>query len=654
MPAGDAHCPYVNDAGGHRLITRDSTGTTLSIGDLELHLAPGSRFPTGIRTYTFNGQKVAERGSVTGLSWCLADHQGTTYASVNAGDLAVTQRRQDPFGDARGVVGTWPDRHGFVNGVQDTSGLTQLGARGYDSTTGRFTQADPLLDTGDPQAMNGYSYAKNTPISGSDPSGLATTGRAGCTDDGSSCETYNNATGTYHDTWNQGAYDASHGQKGAGGNQPTTTPTQNVAPQPERSECSWYDVGCQIEKQMTVFIAVVTVVAVAATVACAIATAGTCLVFVAAGATEGALWGGTGMLIGAAVAAGGELIGAAAAAGAAGLAAADIAEEAAGDASSLEGAGAAAGEDSGGGGGSSASEPEPAPEAAPEAAPEQSPAKSDGCNSFAAGTAVLMADGSTKPIQDVRVGDRITNKDPDTGKVQTHAVMATHVTDGDSDFVDLTVQTSSGTSTITVTAYHLFWDATTHSWTSAGDLRIGDQLDTQDGGRAAVEASHRYNGSIRTYNLTVDQVHTYRIMTGTEALLVHNCPETSGTALVHLEPGHASIQISGNVEGEPFNIHSELVGTNIAKVRPFSGTLHPDTMTFRMELKDPEMARDFVKIQLRKPNVGRYDLETNSCVAYVCSVLRAGGYSDAPYTTSEGMTWLWNINKGVFETGYGG
>ena len=73
---------YVNDAAGKRLITRDASGATLSIGDMELHLPTGSRFPTGIRYYDFNGQKVAERGSVAGLSYTLTDHQGTAYASV--------------------------------------------------------------------------------------------------------------------------------------------------------------------------------------------------------------------------------------------------------------------------------------------------------------------------------------------------------------------------------------------------------------------------------------------------------------------------------------------------------------------------------------------------------------------------------------------
>lgn len=39
-----------------------------------------------------------------------------------------------------------------------------------------------------------------------------------------------------------------------------------------------------------------------------------------------------------------------------------------------------------------------------------------GCepNSFVPGTGVLMADGTTKPIKDVRVGDQVLSADPET------------------------------------------------------------------------------------------------------------------------------------------------------------------------------------------------------------------------------------------------
>lgn len=66
-----------------------------------------------------------------------------------------------------------------------------------------------------------------------------------------------------------------------------------------------------------------------------------------------------------------------------------------------------------------------------------------GCNSFAAGTAVLMADGSQEPIQDVKVGNQVTNADPDSTAPQQHTMTAIHVTDTDTDFTSLSVATAT-------------------------------------------------------------------------------------------------------------------------------------------------------------------------------------------------------------------
>ncbi len=52
------------------------------------------------------------------------------------------------------------------------TGLTHLGARDFDADLGRFASLDPILNPADPQQINGYSYANNSPISFSDPSGL--------------------------------------------------------------------------------------------------------------------------------------------------------------------------------------------------------------------------------------------------------------------------------------------------------------------------------------------------------------------------------------------------------------------------------------------------------------------------------------------------
>lgn len=45
-------------------------------------------------------------------------------------------------------------------------------------------------------------------------------------------------------------------------------------------------------------------------------------------------------------------------------------------------------------------------------------------NSFTPGTKVLMADGSSKPIEDVKLGDKIFATDPETGETRVETVTA--------------------------------------------------------------------------------------------------------------------------------------------------------------------------------------------------------------------------------------
>ncbi|WP_030683535.1 RHS repeat-associated core domain-containing protein, partial [Streptomyces cellulosae] len=62
------------------------------------------------------------------------------------------------------------------------------------------------------------------------------------------------------------------------------------------------------------------------------------------------------------------------------------------------------------------------------------------CHSFTAGTRVLMADGSTKAIDHVRVGDTIANSVPGAAGTAAHKVTAVIVTHTDHDFVDVTIK----------------------------------------------------------------------------------------------------------------------------------------------------------------------------------------------------------------------
>jgi hypothetical protein len=151
-------------------------------------------------------------------------------------------------------------------------------------------------------------------------------------------------------------------------------------------------------------------------------------------------------------------------------------------------------------------------------------------NSFAADTPVLMADGTRKPIKDIAVGDRIANAEPDNARTQHHTVRAVHVTDDDTDFDDVTVSTPGGPKVITTTAHHLFWDVSKHAWTPAVEVKPGELLDTPGDGHAVVAANRHYAAAIRTFNLTIESVHTYYVLAGDTAILVHNdiCGAKSG------------------------------------------------------------------------------------------------------------------------------
>src|SRR5690606_27755534 len=69
----------------------------------------------------------------------------------------------------------------------------------------------------------------------------------------------------------------------------------------------------------------------------------------------------------------------------------------------------------------------------------------DGCNSFAPGTLVLLADGTRKAIEDVEVGDEVLAADEETGEpTEGRPVTALIRGEGDKLLVTLTVTDADG------------------------------------------------------------------------------------------------------------------------------------------------------------------------------------------------------------------
>jgi RHS repeat-associated protein len=171
---------FVYDTNGNQLIRTDPGSVTLYLGDEELVLDTGTGTVSGVRYYSLGGQQVAvgaEAGGTLAVAWLAGDGQHTETLAVDASTLAVTRRWFDPYGNPRGTAtGAFPaGQKGFVGGTADAAtGLTNLGARGYQPATGSFISADPLLNPADPQDLNPYAYAEDDPSTRSDPTGQMT------------------------------------------------------------------------------------------------------------------------------------------------------------------------------------------------------------------------------------------------------------------------------------------------------------------------------------------------------------------------------------------------------------------------------------------------------------------------------------------------
>ncbi|PCG81896.1 hypothetical protein CIB93_33005 [Streptomyces sp. WZ.A104] len=179
LTEGGKKSSYTYDADGNRIIAKNGDGSstlTLPNGDQLNVAANGTK--TATRYYTHNGETVAVRNG-NAIAYLINDHQGTAMTAIAVGTLALTRRKQLPFGGLRSEQSTVFGNRGFVGGINDPTGLTHLGAREYDPVLGRFLSVDPIIDFHDPAQMNAYSYAHNSPLTKSDPTGLRPDGPVG-------------------------------------------------------------------------------------------------------------------------------------------------------------------------------------------------------------------------------------------------------------------------------------------------------------------------------------------------------------------------------------------------------------------------------------------------------------------------------------------
>jgi hypothetical protein len=147
-------------------------------------------------------------------------------------------------------------------------------------------------------------------------------------------------------------------------------------------------------------------------------------------------------------------------------------------------------------------------------------------NSFLPGTPVLLADGTTRPIEQLKIGDLVVATDPAAGVTTAKSVTATITGTGDKQLVDITIDTDgargTNTATITATHNHPFWAPNLSQWVDAEHLAPQQWLRTSAGTHAQITAIRHHAANTRVHNLAIADIHTYYVVAGAEPVLVHN------------------------------------------------------------------------------------------------------------------------------------
>ncbi|MFD4319852.1 polymorphic toxin-type HINT domain-containing protein [Streptomyces sp. NPDC058548] len=512
---------YVYDADGALLIRNTKGGERiLYAGATELHRRDNGT-TWAQRSYTAGGSPIAVRTNETGttqLQFLAGDHHGTQSLAVTSdATQKPTKRYMTPFGAERSgvAVGTWPTDKGFLNKTADkTTGLTHIGARQYDPQIGQFISVDPLLSTDQPQSLNGYSYANQHPTTSSDPTGLRET----CGAYGNSCtpsgiELKGTVPGDVQKPSEGGSTDGGTVTAGAGEASSSGSSGSSGTASTTSSGRRWQKVY-------------------------------------GSNPVDEVLWGAVSN-----------------SAHASSLFGWPFDSDCRGD-----GEPGAPGCDYGGNfdrwvlehGVDSTTDWYQVPgfigemlaHARAGGGEGAKPRKTNpltGGNCFLAGTLVLMGDGSTREIQDVEIGDEVLATDPQTGETGARPVTQLIRTEETKNLNTLSIATPDGAETLTATSEHPFWSPSQHAWIAAKDLKQGMTLLTDKGDTVAINRNARSVRYVKTYNFTVDDLHTYYVLAGKTPVLVHNTcvlPSGGGTIFSHFTDARGVRGIAGVDVGE--------------------------------------------------------------------------------------------------------
>ncbi|MEU4210822.1 polymorphic toxin-type HINT domain-containing protein [Streptomyces sp. NPDC026206] len=212
-------------------------------------------------------------------------------------------------------------------------------------------------------------------------------------------------------------------------------------------------------------------------------------------------------------------------------------------------------------------------------------------NSFPAGTPVLMGNGTTRPIEQIELGDQVLATDPKSGVTGQRRVDATIYTPDDRDFTEITLAQNNGGGSLTTTDHHPFWAENDKQWKNAADLTPQDTLRTPDGDTAQIGSIRHWTGLAPAYNLTVNDLHTYYVLAGQTPVLVHNsggaCKEVTLPSFDSFEQArNKALDLLGEVDPatrQPYIGRLESAPTTYGKVVGFTTRVNGEFKRFRMD-----------------------------------------------------------------------
>lgn len=130
-----------------------------------------------------------------------------------------------------------------------------------------------------------------------------------------------------------------------------------------------------------------------------------------------------------------------------------------------------------------------------------------GC--FLAGTPITMADGSQKPIEEMKVGDMVLAYDEATKQMKPDKVTEIFKHDQEDTFLIVNGH-------IKVTPIHRVLSK--GNWVEIGKLKVGDTLTNTKGEDVAIQTIEVVNNKVNIYNFEVNPYHTYVA----DGVIVHN------------------------------------------------------------------------------------------------------------------------------------